>query len=69
MADFQTEWPKENVRLNLVGWIKLTYKGWIKRVGVLEKKFTVASKTFFKIPQNIVPNAFQHLVKKFGSLF
>ena len=43
--------------------------GWIKRVGVLEKKFTLASKTFHKIPQNIIPKAFQHLVKKFGSQF
>ena len=35
----------------------------------VRKKNTVASKTFYKIPQNIVPKAFQQLVKKFGSQF
>ena len=57
-----------NSRITKYG-IYIQVQGGSKELACYEKKFTAASKTFYKIPQNTVPKAFQHLVKKFGSQF
>ena len=45
------------------GTIPLSNIGWIKRVGVLEKKFTDASKTFLKYPKILSLKPFSTLLK------